>query len=150
MKVILKKDVDNLGDAGEVVDVADGYGNNYLMPRGLAMRATKGALADAEVIRRARSKRAEVSYEQAEQEKAELEASPVNLSAKAGEDGQLYGSVGVTALAKAIQQQLGLNVEKKRLRLERPLKSVGEHEVPVHVYRDVEATLRVEITPAAE
>ena len=150
MKVILKKDVDNLGDAGEIVDVADGYGNNYLMPGGLAMRATKGALADAEAIRRARGKRAEASLEQANEEKAQLEAAAVKLTAKAGEDGQLYGSVGLTALVRAIQQQLGVSVEKKRVRLDRPLKSVGEHEVPVHVHRDVEATLRVEIAPTAE
>lgn len=150
MKLILKQDVDNLGDAGDVVDVADGYGNNYLMPRGLAMKATKGAIADAEAIGRKRRKRAEATLAEAQEEKAEIEAAAVTVSAKAGEDGQLYGSVGVNALVKAVREQLGKAIEKKQVRLERPIKSVGEHEVPVHVYREVEATLRVEVTPVAE
>ena len=146
MKVILKQDLDNLGQAGDIVDVADGYGHNYLMPRGLALRATKGAVKDAEAIARRRRKRAAETLAQAREHAARIEASPVVLSAKAGEDGQLYGSVGVTALAKAAREQLGVALEKRQLRLERPLKSVGEHDVEVHVHADLDATLRVEIT----
>ena len=145
MKVILKQDMDNLGEAGEIVEVADGYGMNYLMPRGLALRATRGAVKDAEAIARARKKRAAATLAEAREYAARIEANPVVLTAKAGEDGQLYGSVGVTALAKAAREQLGVNLEKRQLRLERPLKTVGQHDVDVHVHADVNATLRVEV-----
>lgn len=147
MKVILKQDVENLGDAGEIVDVADGYGMNYLVPRGLAMRASKGAVKDAEAIARARGKRAAQSLSEAQQRAAEIERGHVVLSARAGEDGQLYGSVGVGAIAKAASQQLGTNVDRKSLELDRPIKTTGQHDITVRVHRDVTATLRVEIAP---
>lgn len=148
MKVILKQDVTNLGDAGEIVEVADGYGANYLMPRGLAMRATRGAVREAEAIGRARRKRAAASRAEAQEHASALEAHPVVVPAKADEDGSLYGSVGVTALAKAAREQLGTAVERKQVRLERPLKTLGMHEVEVHVHADVTATLRVEVVAA--
>ncbi|QBI20047.1 50S ribosomal protein L9 [Egibacter rhizosphaerae] len=148
MKVILKRDVDNLGEAGDVVDVANGYGNNYLVPRGLAMRATKGALADAEAMQRSRQRRAERSRAAAEEQQAELERAPVVLTANADDEGTLYGSVGVTQVAKGISEQLGAKVEKKRIRLDRPIKETGVHDVPVQLHADVVATVRVEIAPA--
>lgn len=147
MKVILKKDVENLGDAGEIVEVADGYGMNYLVPRGLAMRATKGAVKDAEAIARARNKRAAQTLAEAQARAAEIERGHVVLSARAGEDGQLYGSVGVSAIAKAATQQLGTTIDRKTLELDRPIKTAGHHDLTVRVHRDVTATLRVEIAP---
>lgn len=146
MKLILKQDVENLGDAGEIVDVADGYGNNYLMPRGLAMRATKGAVADAEAISRARRKREAHTLAEAEAQRAELERRPVTVAANAGEDGTLYGSIGTTAIAKAIREQLGIAVDRRRLVLDRPLKSLGEHTLDARVHRDVRATITVIVT----
>lgn len=143
MKIILKQDVPNLGDAGEIVDVADGYGNNYLMPRGLAMRVTKGAVADAEAISRTRRKREAKTLAEAEERKAALEARQVIVAANAGEDGTLYGSIGTTAIAKAVRDQLGVPVDRRRINLERPLKELGEHEVPVRVHRDLRATIKV-------
>src|SRR5690606_36568286 len=111
MKVILKQDVANLGHAGEIVDVRDGYGNNYLVPRGLAMRATKGALKDAEAIARARAKRAAATLAEAEKTRELLEERAVTIPAKAGEDGTLYGSVGNTAIAQAVREQLGVQID---------------------------------------
>ncbi len=143
MKLILKRDVENLGDAGDIVDVADGYGNNYLMPRGLAMPVTKGALADAEAISRARRKREARSVAEAQERRAELERRPVTVHANAGEDGTLYGSIGTTAIAKAAADQLGATIDRRRIVLAKPLKELGEHEVAVRIYRDVTATLRV-------
>jgi large subunit ribosomal protein L9 len=145
MKVILKQDVDNLGDAGDIVDVADGYGNNYLVPRGLAMRASKGAVKDAEVIRTARMKREARTREEADQLKTQLEARPVSIPAKAGEDGTLYGSVGNSAIADAIRAQLGITVDRRRIPLEKPLKTLGEHTVNVRIHSDVAAGVRVEV-----
>ncbi|HVL98009.1 MAG TPA: 50S ribosomal protein L9 [Egibacteraceae bacterium] len=145
MKVILKQDVDKLGDAGDIVDVADGFGNNYLMPRGLAMRATRGAVADAAAIRAARGKREARTLQEAQEQKERLEARPVSISAKAGEDGTLYGSVGNREIAQAITSQLGVAVDRRRIPLERPLKSLGQHEVAVRVHPEVVAAVRVEV-----
>ncbi|CAN5233176.1 MAG: 50S ribosomal protein L9 [Euzebyales bacterium] len=145
MKVILKQDVDNLGDAGEIVNVADGYGNNYLMPRGLAMRASKGAIADAEAISASRAKREARSREEAEELRDRLEARVVRIPAKAGEDGTLYGSVGNAIIASAVREQLGFPVDRRRVPLERPIKQLGEHVVGVRLHADVVADIRVEI-----
>jgi large subunit ribosomal protein L9 len=146
MKVILKQDVENLGDAGEIVNVADGYGNNFLMPRGLAMRATKGAVADAEAISRARTKRESRNIEEADEVKALLEGKRVTIPAKAGPDGTLYGSVGNAIVAEAITDQTGHPLDRRKVVLDKPLKALGEHEVTVKLHRDVLATVRVEIT----
>ena len=145
MKVILKQDVANLGGAGDIVDVADGYGNNYLVPRNLAMRATKGAVADAEAMRQARIKRESRSKGEAEELKAKLEAKAVSISAKAGEDGTLYGSIGNSAVADAVKDQIGISVDRRRIPLEKPFKQLGSHEVDVRIHPEVVATLRVEV-----
>jgi large subunit ribosomal protein L9 len=145
MKVILKQDVENLGDAGEIVDVADGYGNNYLMPHGLAMRASKGALADAEAIARTRAKREARNVEEAEQLKGTLEGKLISIPAKAGADGTLYGSVGNAMIAEAVKEQTGHALDRRKVVLDKPLKSVGEHEVTAKIHGDVTATLRVVI-----
>jgi large subunit ribosomal protein L9 len=145
MKVILKQDVTNLGDAGDIVEVADGYGNNYLLPRNLAMRATKGAVADAEAIARARLKREARSRDEALAQKERLEARTVQIPAKAGEDGTLYGSVGNATVATAVKEQLGFPIDRRRIPLEKPFKSLGVHDVDVKLHSDVVATIRVEI-----
>lgn len=147
MKVILKADVDNLGGAGDIVDVRDGYGNNFLVPRGLAMPATRGALKDAADIGRARAKREARTRGDAEALRATLESAPVRVRAKAGEDGTLYGSVGNTAIVEAVRSQLGVALDKRRVPMPRPLKTLGSHEVDVRVHGDVRATLRVEVVP---
>ncbi len=145
MKVILKQDVPALGGAGDVVDVADGYGNNYLMPRNLAMRATRGAVSDAEAMRQARVKRQAKSREEAEELKGRLEAKSVSIAAKAGEDGTLYGSVGNTAVAAAITEQLGISVDRRRIPMDKPFKHLGTEEVEVRIHPEVTATIRVEV-----
>ena len=150
MRVILKHDVPYLGDAGDIVDVADGYGNNYLFPRGLALRATKGAVADAEAIRAARSKREARSREEAEALAATLEQRAVRIPAKAGPDGTLYGSVTNAQVAEAVASQLRYHLDRRRVPLERPIKELGEHEVQVRLHTDVQATIRVEVVREAE
>lgn len=145
MKVILKQDVENLGGAGDVVDVADGYGNNYLVPRGLAMRASRGALRDAEDMRQARLKREARSLGDARELKATLEAVSLRIAAKAGEDGTLYGSVGNTAIAETLHSQFGIQLDRRRVPLERPLKTLGGHDVVIRVHPELTATLHVEV-----
>ena len=145
MKVILKQDVPNVGDAGDIVDVADGFGNNYLMPRNLAMRASKGAVKDADAMRQARIKRQAKTMGEAEELKATLESRAVTISAKAGEDGTLYGSVGNSAVAAAIADQLGVKVDRRRVPMDKPFKNLGTHEVEVRIHPEVTATIRVEV-----
>ncbi len=145
MKVILKQDVPNLGDAGEIVEVADGYGNNYLMPRGLAMRATKGAVADAQAISAARAKRQARNQEEAEALRDTLQERAVRIPAKAGTDGTLYGSVTNVQIAEAVTAQLRYPLDRRRIPLERPIKELGEHEVEVRLHPEVLATIRVEV-----
>jgi len=150
MKVILKQDVENLGDAGEIVEVADGYGNNYLMPRGLAMRASKGAVADAASIAAARAKRESRTVAEAEELRDLLEGKVVTIPAKAGEDGTLYGSVGNAIIADAVKAQTGHPLDRRRIPMERPLKELGEHEIPVRLHGDVTATIRVALVRGGE
>lgn len=145
MKIILKDEVTDLGRAGDVVDVADGYAHNYLLRSGLAMRATKGAIADAEALRATRAKREEEDRAQAEEAKETLETRSVAVAAKAGPDGTLYGSVGNGKIADAIREQLGITISRKQIPLERPLKSLGAHDVTVKLHPQVEATVRVEV-----
>ncbi len=150
MKVILKQDVQNLGDAGEIVEVADGYGNNYLVPRGLAMRASKGAVADARAIAAARAKREARSISEAEQQREFLESKVITIPTKAGEDGTLYGSVGNAMIAEAVKAQTGHPLDRRRISLERPLKHLGDYEVPAKLHTDVTATLRVSLVRAED
>ena len=148
MKVILKQDLRTLGQAGEVVDVSGGHARNYLLPGGLAIKATQGAMADAEAMARARRSREAQNHAEALERKAELERTPVQLSANADDEGTLYGSVGSTAIARAVRDQLGVALEKKRVQLPQPLKQTGTHQVDLQVHGDVHASLSVEVTPA--
>jgi large subunit ribosomal protein L9 len=145
MKVILKQDVANLGGAGDIVEVADGYGNNFLMPRNLAMLASRGAVKDAEAMRSARVKREAKTLDEAQELKAKLESRPVTVTAKAGEDGTLYGSVGNTVVAEAISAQLGIPVDRRRIPMEKPFKHLGTEEVEIRIHPEVTATVRVEV-----
>ncbi len=145
MKLILKQEVANLGGAGDVVEVADGYANNFLVPRNLAMRASRGALADAEDMRSSRLKRDARNRGEAQQLRERLEARPVTIPAKAGEDGTLYGSVGNSVVAQAVREQLGVPLDRRRIPMERPFKHLGSESVEVRVHPEVTATLRVEI-----
>ena len=145
MKVILKQDVANLGGAGDIVEVADGYGNNYLMPRNLAMLASSGAVKDADAMRNARVKREAKTMGEAQELKERLEARAVTVTAKAGEDGTLYGSVGNTAVAAAIKDQLGISVDRRRIPMDKPFKHLGTEEIDVRIHPEVTATIRVEV-----
>jgi large subunit ribosomal protein L9 len=145
MKVILKGYVDNLGDAGDIVDVANGYANNFLIPQDLAMRATKGAVADSEALKRARVKREAVEIADAEVVAKGLTGRVVTIQATAGEDGTLYGSVGKRDVAEAVLRVAGVEVDPKKVDLDRPIKTVGRHEVGVKLHREVTAMVTVDV-----
>ena len=148
MKIILTHEVSGLGTAGEVVDVRDGYARNYLVPRGFAIRWTKGGEKDVEQIRRARKIREIATIEQANEVKGRLEGLTVRLSTRAGEAGRLFGSVTPADVASAIKAAGGPDVDKRRIELGTPIKTLGAHQVSVRLHADVAAKLGVEVVAA--
>jgi large subunit ribosomal protein L9 len=145
MKVILRADVPDVGHKGDVLDVADGYARNYLVPRGLAMAASKGALAQAEGMRRARAARDARDREAAEELAGRLTPATIKIPARAGAEGRLFGSVTPADVAEAVQAQTGVEVERRRLHLEEPIRALGVHEVPLRLHPEVEVRLNVEV-----
>ena len=145
MKVILAADVEKLGHKGEVVTVADGYARNFLVPKGLAMMASKGGLRQAEQMRRAREEAQRKAKELAAAKVASLGASPVYISARAGEEGKLFGSVTNSDVARAIVEQLGEELDRRDIRLEEPIRSLGTHQVEVNLHEEVNALITVEV-----
>jgi large subunit ribosomal protein L9 len=147
MKIILQKPVDKLGAPGDVVEVADGYARNYLMPRGLAVKATRGGEKHVESLKRAHTVRVNEAKAEAEQVAQRLMASPVSVTAHAGEEGRLFGSVTASDIADAIERQVGIRVDRHDVHLEEPIRSVGVHEVRVHLSADVDPIISVEVVP---
>jgi len=147
MKIILTHEVSGLGAAGDVVDVKDGYARNYLIPRNFAIRWTKGGEKDVEQIRRARKIHEIQTIEQANQVKAQLEGVKVRLAVRSGDAGRLFGSVTPADIASAIKASGGPEVDKRRIELGQPIKSLGIHDVEVRLFRDVTAQIQVEVIP---
>ncbi|NSC22699.1 50S ribosomal protein L9 [Streptomyces albus subsp. chlorinus] len=148
MKIILTNEVSGLGAAGDVVEVKDGYARNYLVPRGFAIRWTKGGEKDVEQIRRARKIREIATIEQANEIKGQLEGLSVGLKVRAGDQGRLFGSVTPADIADAIKASGGPDVDKRRIEVGSPIKSLGAHQVNVRLHADVAATVNVEVAAA--
>lgn len=148
MKLILTADVDPLGKRGDVVDVADGYARNFLLPRQKAIKANEGALRQAEAIREARIEAERKAKEKAENIATQLVGSRVVLAAQAGDEGQLYGSVGVSDIVEGIQRFTGIELERSQIELEAPIKAIGLHEIQVKAHEEVEFPLTIDIIPA--
>jgi large subunit ribosomal protein L9 len=147
MKVILVQDVDKLGEIGEVVEVADGYGRNYLLPRGYAVAATATNKRQLEHEQRLRQHRIARARKDAEAFAGTLQGVPCHFTRKAGEEGKLFGSVTALDIAEKLKES-GLDIDRRRIQLEQPIKSLGEFTVPVRIRTDVSALLKV--TVAAE
>ena len=145
MKVILADDVDKLGRKGDVVTVADGYARNFLVPKGLALFASKGALRQAEQMRRAREERERKVKEEAAARVGRLGAGPVYISARAGEGGRLFGSVTKADVARAVEEQLGEAIDRHLVRLDDPIRELGTHNVEIHLHEEVNAMVTVEV-----
>lgn len=144
MKVILKQEVDNLGLAGDVVDVANGYGRNYLLPRGMAIRATRGAMKEAEALTRSRKAVEAETRGSAEAAKDAIEARVLQITARVDERGHLYGSVGVNDIHRVLRER-GHQIEKKRIDLKGTIKEIGTYEIPIQVHPQVEALATIEV-----
>ncbi|MGP3967875.1 50S ribosomal protein L9 [Streptomyces sp. 6N223] len=148
MKIILTSEVNGLGTAGDVVEVKDGYARNYLLPRNFAIRWSKGGEKDVEQIRRARKIREIASVEQANEIKAQLEALTVRLKVRAGSGGRLFGSVTPADIVTAVKDAGGPDVDKRRIELGTPIKSLGSHRVAVRLHPEVSATLGLQVDAA--
>jgi large subunit ribosomal protein L9 len=148
VKLILTQEVSDLGSPGDVVEVKDGYGRNYLMPRGFAIRWTRGAEKQIESIKKARSSREVSDLGRAEEIKSQLEELHVSLPAQAGSSGRLFGAVSITDIAAAVKLSGGPDVDKRRIQVATPIKTIGSHTVTVKVRDDVTATVNVEVVPS--
>ncbi len=148
MKLILTQEVAGLGGAGDVVTVKDGYGRNYLMPRGLAIGWTKGGEKQVTQIKRARKVRAIRDNAHANEVKQALEALVVSVPVRAGESGRLFGSVTSTDIANAIKAAGGPILEKRSIELAKPIKTVGKHSAKVRVHEGVVASVTLQVVSA--
>jgi large subunit ribosomal protein L9 len=148
MKLILTQEVSGLGAPGDIVEVKDGYGRNYLVPRGLALRWTRGGEKQVTSIRRAREIREIADVDQARAVKAELEGLKVSLKARTGDAGRLFGAVTVADLVAAVSAAGGPKVDKRRVELASPIKTLGSHTATIRLHPEVSATLDVTVVEA--
>ncbi|MFD2078015.1 large subunit ribosomal protein L9 [Actinopolymorpha cephalotaxi] len=148
MKLILTQEVSGLGTPGDIVEVKDGYGRNFLIPRGLGMRWTKGGEKQVASIRKAREVREIRDLGHAEQVKSQLEGLSVKLPARSGESGRLFGSVTVADIVAAVKKSGGPDIDKRRIEIGTPIKTLGSHQVSVRLHQELAATLSLEVVSA--
>ena len=148
MQIVLLEDVKALGKKGEIVKVSEGYARNFIIPKKLGVEKTTKNLNDLKLKKANEEKVAAQHLAEARELAEKLEKASVTLSIKAGDNGKAFGSVSGKEIGKAIQEQLGLDVDKKKLVLPEPLKTFGTHEVPVKLHRDVTAKLSVKVVEA--
>jgi len=145
MKLILTQEVAGLGGPGDIVDVKDGYARNFLVPRGYGMRWTRGGEKQVSTIRRAREVREVRGVEGASALKAQLEGLSVQLTVRAGERGRLFGSVTPSDVVDAVRAAGGPEIDRRRVEIAEPIKSVGNHKVTVRIHSEVSATISLEV-----
>jgi large subunit ribosomal protein L9 len=148
MKLILTQEVDGLGAPGDVVEVKDGYGRNYLVPRGLATRWTRGAQKTVDSIKAARATRAVRDADHAVEIKNKLEGTPVDVKVRAGAGGRLFGAVTTAEIATALESASGEGVDKRTIVVTNPIKSLGAHEISVKLTDGVSAKVTLNVIPA--
>jgi large subunit ribosomal protein L9 len=149
MRIVLRDDVDNLGKKGDLVDVADGYARNYLVPRGLALKASSGSQKQADAMKRNREARERRDRESAQALAAQFEGRTITIKARAGGEGRLFGSVTASDIAEAVQKQTGVDIDRRKLTLDEPLKELGGVDLQVRLHPDVNATIHVEVEAAS-
>jgi large subunit ribosomal protein L9 len=148
VKVILRSDVDSLGKKGDIIDVADGYARNYLVPNGLALKASPGAVQQAASMRRSRDVRDTADREAAQAVATKLVPQTITISARAGGEGKLFGSVTAADVVEAVQAQTGIELDRRKVHLADPIREVGQHTVTVKLHAEVEFPVTVDVTKA--
>ncbi len=148
MKLILTQEVSGLGEPGDVVEVKDGYGRNYLLPRNFAMRWTRGSEKEIEAIRRARRAREIRDLGEAQEAANRLRALKVKLEMRAGQSGRLFGSVTSADVVEAVKKAGGPEIDKRRVELKNPIKTLGSHQVAVRLHTEVSANVDIEVVGA--
>jgi large subunit ribosomal protein L9 len=148
MQVVLRADIRDLGKRGDVIDVADGYARNYLVPRGLAMKASKGAADQAAVMRRSRDVKDARERGAAEEIAKRLVPQVIHLQARAGGEGKLFGSVTNADVAAAVLAQTGIDLDRRKVHVDEPIREVGTHRVTVRLHTDVEFPVTLEVAPS--
>lgn len=146
MKVILSEDVKSLGKKGEIVNVSDGYARNFILKTGKGVEATPANLNTLKLQKANDEKIAKENFEAAKELGGKLASSPVTIKIKVGEGGKLFGAVSSKEIAAALNEQYGLDVDKKKIVLDDPIKELGTHEVKVKLHKDVTAQLQVKVT----
>lgn len=150
MEVLLKQDVKGVGHAGDIKKVASGYARNFLIPQGLALPADKGAAKQAEQIKAAAMRKKERERASATSLAERISALSLSFSARAADTGRLFGSITASDIAEALEQKLGVEISKRQVELEHPLRDLGTHQVPVHLLSDVSPQVTVVIEREAE
>ena len=148
MKIILTQDVKELGTKGEIIEVADGYARNYLLPRSLAVKATDGSLRQAERMRKAREDALRREREAAEQLKQTLAGTRVVVAARSGDEGKLFGSIGIADVTAAIIKFTGVDLDRRVVSIDSPIKEIGLHEVTIRPHAEVEFAVTLDVIPA--
>jgi large subunit ribosomal protein L9 len=148
MKLILTKQVEDLGNKGDVVDVADGYARNYLVPKKFAVKASDGALKQAEAMRVSREEGERRALDEAKQLSETLTGTRVVVAARAGDTGNLFGSIGAADVAEAIVKFTGVEIDRKIVDISEPIKEIGLHEVSLTPHPEVSIAVTLDVIPA--
>ncbi len=147
MKVILLRDMENLGKVGDIVNVKDGYARNYLIPSGIALPATESNVARVKNELNSLKKKAERQIQRFKELAEKLNTLRVTIEHEAGEEGKLFGSVTTSQIEKALHKAGFEDVEKRQIVLEKPIRETGTYEVKIHLFKDIEATITVDVVP---
>ncbi len=145
MKIVLRSDVAQVGKKGDIVDVSDGYGRNFLLPKGLAFLASGGVESQAAKMRASRDQRDATDRAAAQEVASSLVPKVVTIAARAGAEGKLFGSVTTTEIADAVAAQTGVALDRRQLHLDEPIKTIGTHLVPAKLHAEVEFPITVEV-----
>lgn len=145
MKVLLRSDIAGVGRRGDIITVSGGHARNFLLPKGLAIEASDGAVVQAEVMRKSRDQRESASRTDAQAVSTRLMQSTFTVSAKVGKEGRLFGSVSAADIADAVLSQSGITIDRKQIVIAEPVRSTGDHTVTVSLFADVEATIKLSV-----
>ena len=148
MRIVLRADTSGVGKKGDIIDVADGFARNFLIPKGKAFKASDGVVVQASAMRRSRDVKDAKDREAAETIARTLVPAVIRITAKSGGEGKLFGSVTVSDLVSAVATQTGVDLDRRRVHLHEPIKTLGMHQVPVKLHADVEFPVTVEVVKA--